>query len=189
MATSPLSSRGTSYATSAFLGVPNKRDRIGSGYLTPVFSRAQKRAEVLHNLLCSRGSPNKGAVSQLAASPLRSRGPKEGLKCYETPVFSRVPNKGDKIRSGCLNLAFSGAQKRVEVLQNPCVLGGPQTRGQGSEVVASPLPSRVPKRGRNCYQTCVFSGVPDKGDKIRSGCLNPVFLGAQKRAELLRNPL
>ena len=118
MAASPLPSGGSKrrrkcYTTPEFSGVPNKRDRIRSGYLTP--SRAQKRTEVLHNLLCSRGSPNKGTISQLAVSPLHSHGPKEGLKCYETPVFSRVPNKGDKFRCGCLNPAFSGAQKRVEV--------------------------------------------------------------------------
>ena len=49
------------------------------------------------------------------------------------PAFSGDPNKKDKIRSGCLTLAFSGAQKRAEVLGNPCVLGGPQTRGQNQK--------------------------------------------------------
>ena len=34
------------------------------------------------------------------------------------------PTKGNKIRSGCL----SGAQKRVEVLHHPCILGDPQHR-------------------------------------------------------------
>ena len=36
------------------------------------------------------------------------------------------PTKGNKIRSGCLTLAFSGAQKRAEMLPHPCILGGPQ---------------------------------------------------------------
>ena len=31
-------------------------------------------------------------------------------------------------------------------------------------------------------------GSPTKGSKIRSGCLTPTFLGAQKRAEVLRHP-
>ena len=52
------------------------------------------------------------------------------FQCYITPAFSRVPNKGDKIRIGCLTLAFSGAQKRAEMLHNPCILGGLQQRGQ-----------------------------------------------------------
>ena len=34
---------------------------------------------------------------------------------------------------GCLGSAFSGAQKRAEVLHDPCVLGGPQTRGHNQK--------------------------------------------------------
>ena len=61
-------------------------------------------------------------------------------QCYVTPAFSGIPNakrggqnqkwsptKGNKIRSGCLTIAFLGAQKRVEMLRHPCILGGPQT--------------------------------------------------------------
>ena len=33
-----------------------------------------------------------------------------------------------------------------------------------------------------------FSGVPIKGDKIKSGYINPAFSGAHEWAELLRNP-
>ena len=32
-------------------------------------------------------------------------------------------------------------------------------------MAASPLPSRGPKKGRNCYVTPEFSGVPKKGFK------------------------
>ena len=44
-------------------------------------------------------------------------------------------------------------------------------------------------RGRNCYVTLVFPGVPKakRGEKVRSGYLTPMFLEAQKRPELLRN--
>ena len=42
----------------------------------------------------------------------------------------------------------------------PCILRDPQHRGTKSEVAASPLPSRGPKRGRKCYGTLAFSGVP-----------------------------
>ena len=76
-----------------------------------------------------------------------------------------VPNKGNKLRSGHPNAAFSGAQKRAEILCHPCILGGPQQRGVNSDVAASPLPSRRPKRGRNCYVTLAFSGVPKKGEQ------------------------
>ena len=36
--------------------------------------------------------------------------------------------------------------------------------------------------------TPTFSRVPNKGDKITSGYLNPAVLGAQMRAEMLHNP-
>ena len=45
-----------------------------------------------------------------------------------------------------------------------------------------------PKRGRKCYVTRAFSGIPkQRGDKIRSGHLTPAFSGPQKRAEVLRS--
>ena len=34
---------------------------------------------------------------------------------------------GVEIRTGCLNLALSGAQKWAEMLHHPGILGGPQT--------------------------------------------------------------
>ena len=55
-------------------------------------------------------------------------------------------------------------------------------------MATTPLPSRGPRRGRNYYVTCASSGVPNRGDKIRSGYLTPAFSGAHKKAELLRNP-
>ena len=103
----------------SILGDPQtKGDKIRSGCLTPAFSGAQKRAQLLRHpciLGCpkevknatsplhSRGSPNKeGTKSEVATSPLPSRGPKRGQKCYVTPTFSEVPNakRGEKIRSG-----------------------------------------------------------------------------------------
>ena len=54
----------------------------------------------------------------------------------------------------------------------------------------SPLPSWGPKNGRDCYVTSAFWKVPNPKheEKIRSVYLTPAFLGAQKRAGLLRNP-
>ena len=86
---------------------------------------------------------------------------------------------------------------------HPCILGEPQrqARGAKSEVAASYLPSRGPKRGRKCNATPAFSGIPDakrreqyqkwsitKGNKIERGYFTPSFTGAQKRAEMLRHP-
>ena len=86
----------------------------------------------MHTVRC-RGSPTKGTKSEVATSPLLSAGPKRGWNCYATPAFSRVPNakRGDKIGTSCLTRAFSGGQKREELLRNPCILKGPQHQARG----------------------------------------------------------
>ena len=80
-----------------------------------------------------------------------SRGPRRGWNCYVTPAFLGVPNakRGDKIRRGYLTHAFSGAQKRVELLRNPCILGGPwrQARGQNQKGLPHPCLVDGPKGG------------------------------------------
>ena len=57
-------------------------------------------------------------------------------------------------------------------------------------MVASSLPSQGPKRGRNRYVTPAFSGVPNakRKEEIRISRLTPVFIGANRRAQLLCNP-
>ena len=55
-------------------------------------------------------------------------------------------------------------------------------------MATSPLPSWGRRSERNCYVTAAFSGVPQKGDKIRRGYITPAFSGAQKWAERLHNP-
>ena len=94
--------------------------------------------------------PNK--QPEMPVSILASRGPKRGRKCYVTLAFSGFPNakrgeenqkwfptKRNKIGSGCLNPAFSGSQKRAEMLCHPCILGDPepQPRGGKLELVAN----------------------------------------------------
>ena len=122
-----------------------------------------------------------GRKSELAASTLPSRAPKRGRNCNVTPAFSGVPNakRGEKIRIGCPNPAFSGAQTRAELLRNPCILEGPQRQARGENHKWLPHPHLLggPKRGRNCCVNPAFSGVPNAkhGEKIRSGCLSPVF--------------
>ena len=65
------------------------------------------------------------------------QGPKRGLKCYVTPAFSGIPNA----KRGALKISSSPIQSRIK-----------------SEVAASPLPSRGPKRELNCY-ACVRACV------------------------------
>ena len=78
----------------------------------------------------------------MATSPLPSLGPKRGPNCYLTPAFSGIPNakRGEKIRSGYLTPAFAGAQKRAELLRNPCILGDPQRQARGQNQKWLPHP-------------------------------------------------
>ena len=126
------------------------------------------------------------------------------------------PTKGNKIRSGCLSLAFSVAQKRAEMLGLPCTPGDPQRqaraaknrngplqRGTKSEVAASTLPSRGPKRGQDCSVTPAFSGipnakrgeqkklvvVPNKGEQNQKWLPHPCLLGGPKEGGNARSPL
>ena len=102
----------------------------------------------------------------MVASPLPSRGPKRMQNCYVAPAFSGVPNtkRGEKIRMGCITSAFSGAQKRAELLRNPCNLGGSQLQARGENQKWLPHPTcSGAQSGRNCCVTPAFSGVSKGG--------------------------
>ena len=181
MVASALPSRGPRggrkcYVTPAFWGGANAKcgEKFRSGYLTPVFSGAQKRAEVLRNP-CILEVPNSEKF-------------KSG---YLTPAFSGVPNAkcGNEIRSGYLTPALLRGPEEGGTATQPLRSRGSPTpsAGRNSEVATSPLPSPGPTRGRKCYVTPAFSGAK-RWEKIRSGCRSPAFSGAQKRAEVLRNP-
>ena len=87
----------------------------------------------------------------MAASPLLSQGATIGQNCYVTPAFSGVPNTGcgGKIRKAYLTHAFSGAQKRAELLRNPCILGRPErpARGGNEKWLPHPWVLGGPKEG------------------------------------------
>ena len=84
----------------------------------------------------------------MATSPLPFQGAKSGRNCFVTPAFSGVPNKGDKIRSGYITHAFSGAQKWAELLRNTGVLGVPN-KGEKirSGYITLPLQNSFMMRG------------------------------------------
>ena len=106
-------------------------------------------------------------------------------------MMHHATKHGFKDCPGFLNGRKVGAQKRAEMLRHPCILGGPQQRGQNQKSKSTTpgvtmmhhatkhgfkdCPGFLnstgrlgPKRGRKCYVTPAFSGVPNKGDKIRS---------------------
>ena len=64
-----------------------------------------------------------------------SQEPKRGQKCYVTPACSGIPNakRREKMRSGYLTPAFSGALKMAELLRNPRILGHPQRQARGQK--------------------------------------------------------
>ena len=53
------------------------------------------------------------------------------------------PAKGNKIKSGCLTLAFLGAHKRAEMLCHPCI-GWGKIGLRGGGVVGAPFPDPPP---------------------------------------------
>ena len=138
VATSPLPSWGPKrgrkcYITPALSGVPNAKHG------------KQNQKWLPHP--CLLEGPTEGGN---ATSPLHSR-------------RSPTPSAGSKVRSGYLTLVLLRAQKRAKMVRHPCKPGFPQRQAWGakSEVAASPLPSWGPKRGRKCYVTLAFSGVPN----------------------------
>ena len=166
-------------------GSPKKGNKIRIGWHSSAFSGAQTWAEVLRHPCILRGPQQRGKKSELATLAMPSQGPKSGQKCYGTPAFSGVPNRGEQNRNwlpqpsllgglkvgaafwrcraksnknkiGCLSHAFSGAQEWAEVLRHPCILGSPQKRGVKSELAATSMPSRGHKSWR-----CIL-GVPNK---------------------------
>ena len=122
--------------------VPNKGEQNQKWLPHPCLLGGPKEGGNARSPLHSRGSPtlsagskkskmvpNKGEQNQKwLPHPCLLGGPKEG-KCYVTLAFSGIPN------------AKRGEQK---------MRSSPQQRGTKSEVAASPLPSRWPKRGRKC---------------------------------------
>ena len=173
------------YITPAVSGVPNKGDKI---------KRAQKRAEMLHRPCIHGGPQQRGTKSKRAqrrlqmlhdpcilGAPQQTRqnesGPNSGRMCCITPSFSGIPNKRDNIEAGrkeggnatsplhsrgspTIGTKSKRAQKRAEMLHHPCLLGDPQQPRQSQSGI---------KRGRKCYVTPAFSGIPNKGDKINGG--------------------
>ena len=75
------------------------------------FSGAEKWAERLRNPLHSPGCPTKGTKSEVATSPLPSRGAKRGRNSYVTAAFSGGPTKGKKSEGAASPLPSKGAKR------------------------------------------------------------------------------
>ena len=119
-------------------------------------------------------------------------------KCYVLPCLDPKvlclamcsrgsPHKGTKSELAALPLPSRGPKRGRKCHVTHVFSGGPK---QGDQIRIGCLTptSQGPKGGWNCYVTPAFSRVPKQGDKIKIGCLTPAFSGAQKRAEVPRNP-
>ena len=126
------------YVILAFSGVPKQGDKIRSGYFTLAFSEGHTWAEVLGNPYILGGPKTRGQNQKWLLHLCLFEGPPSGRKCYVTPAFSRVAKQGNKVTSGYSNPAFLGAHKSAEVLHNPYILGGPQTRGPNQKWLLHP---------------------------------------------------
>ena len=154
MVASPLPSQGPTtgrkcYVTSAFSSVRNKGKKIRSGYLTPTFWGAHKRAEMLRHLH-SGGSSAPSAGSKIRSGCLTSafpgahkraemlchlciiRGPQQrGTK--SGVATSSLPSWGPKRGPQCyVTLAFSRipnakhGERNQKWLPHLCLLKGPK---------------------------------------------------------------
>ena len=216
VASAPLSYEGPKrgwmgYITLAFLGIPNKGEQNQKWLPHPCLLRGPKEGGCGTSPLHSWGSSTKAEENKnwLPHTYLLG-GQKEG-KNATSPLHSPgspTPSAGSNIRSGAqqkgrkskvaaASLPFQ-AQKRVDGLHHPCILGDPQQKGTQSEVAASSMPSQ--KRAKMLRHPCILGGpqrqargatseaIPNKGGKIRSGCHILAFSGAQKRVDGLCHP-
>ena len=154
--------------------LPSWGARIGrNGHITPTLSGLPQQQEQNQRWLhhpCLLGGPESGGM---ATQPLHSHG---------------SPNTGNKIKSGYITPAFLGARNRREWLHNPYIVGGLPTIGRKSEVATAPLPSWVPRIGRNGYITPALSRVPQQWGQNQKWLHHPCFLGARNWAEWLHKP-
>ena len=143
IATQPLHSRGPPTPTAgrkselATSRLPSRGPKRGRRYnVTPTFSGVPN-----HN-------GNKITIDYLTLTFSRAQ---KRLNCYIIAAFSGVPNakRAEKFRSGYLTRAFSGGQKRAEVLCDLRSLGGPQhqARGENQKCLPQPCLLRCPKEG------------------------------------------
>ena len=76
-----------------------------------------------------------------------------GRKCYVTPAFSGVPNKGEQNQKSKPTLGVTMMHHATKRGFKDCPVSSIAPEGWG------------PKRGRKCYVTPAFSGVPNKGEQ------------------------
>ena len=125
-------------------------------------------------------------------------GPEEG-GIGITSAFSGLPRKEDKIESGSLTLALSGAHNWIHSRCNGGILGGPKKRGQVHNWLLHPCLLGGPQVGGSARQPLNSRGSPNRGTKsitlavlgahkIRNGYLSSSLVGGPQVGGMLCNP-
>ena len=152
-----------SYVTPAFAGIPSK---------------GEQNQEWMPHACLPRGPNKAGCLTLLrvpkeATLPLPSPEPKKRRKCYVTPAISGSPTKGKIIKSGYLTTAFSGAQRRPEMLRHACILGMP----------------KAGNKNRIGYLTLAFMGAQTRPKMLCSPCILGVPQQKGAKSEVAASPL
>ena len=100
-------------------------------------------------------------------------------------ILGDPQTKGDKIRSGCLNLAFSGPKEGQKCYATLAFLGVPKQKGDKIRIgYLTPAFLGAQKRAEMLHHPCILGGPQAKGDKIRIGYLTLALAGiTQPRRE------
>ena len=119
MATSTVPCQGltrerNSYVTPAFLGDPNKGDKIRSGYLTPCLLMGPQEGGNCYVTLAFWGIRNKGDKIRSGYLTLAFFEADKRAKLLHNPCILRVPKQGGQ---------------NEKWLPHPCLLGSPQEGG------------------------------------------------------------
>ena len=161
------------------LKAPKKGNKISSGCFSPLaFSRHQKGRKCFVTPAFSGITNEKEQNHKWLPQLCLLGAPKEGGN-VTPPLHSwGAQTKGNKIRSGCFTPAFSGAQRRAEVVITPAFLEGPQHRGATSKVVPNtgeqnqkwlphPCLLNSPKKGGNATPPLYSSMIRTKYQHTR----------------------
>ena len=103
----------------------------------------------------------RGTKLAVVASPRPCRGPKRGRKCYVTPAFSGILNKGEQNQHWLPPPCFLGGQKDGGNAMSPLHSWGSLTKGTK---IRSPYPTpalSMAIKWRKCDITPAFSGIPN----------------------------
>ena len=122
----------------------------------------------------------------MAASPLPSRAPKRGRRCYATSALSRVRKQsGTESKLDASPVPSRGPKQGGNAMSPLHSWGIPKQRRTKSEVAAFP---GAQKRAELLPRPYIVGDPQKKWDKIRSGCLIPAFSGAPNMAKMLCQP-